>query len=191
MTAKLDQGKPDQAIKKLNDFSKLIDQELKDGEVESEVAEDVSDLRVCVRCGVVVESQNPRAMYCGEDCRKGAYRDRQAGKPVRQVSSGVLRPSAAQELARLDRDERLRLADKFAEQPEHVWRQWLPKPFAPDDLRLSALGLLARHGPSCDVSILGHERGSAIAEFIELGSEGFSKANKKVRSNRRASTPAG
>lgn len=42
-TTKLDQGKPDQAIKKLDDFSKLIDQELKDGEVDPGVAEDLTD----------------------------------------------------------------------------------------------------------------------------------------------------
>jgi hypothetical protein len=42
-TDKLDQGKPDKAIKKLNDFIKLVNQWLKDGEVDSGVAAGLID----------------------------------------------------------------------------------------------------------------------------------------------------
>ena len=87
----------------------------------------------------------------------------------------------AQELAALSYEDRNRLADKCAVSNEAEWRQWIPEPFRPDDLRLTPLELLGRY-PMRDVAELGHERGSALEEFLQLGPEAFAKASKKVRS---------
>lgn len=130
-------------------------------------------------------------MYCGDECRKGAYRDRQSGKPVGRVSSGITRPTAAQELARLTKEQRHTLADNFADQPEEKWRPWLPPPTSPADLRLSPLQLIEKHGPSFDVAILGYQRGSALAEFLEIGPEAFHTARARVKGRKqRARVPA-
>ena len=85
-------------------------------------------------------------------------------------------------------EDRKKLADKFMDLPESVWRQYLPPPFSPIDLRSTPLQLLSDHGPSTDVSILGFTRGSALEEFIALSPKAFAKANKNLRKTRKTGT---
>jgi hypothetical protein len=81
----------------------------------------MTDTRSCAMCGASLEGRRRQARFCTAECRRAAWRSRQAEKASRTVSAGAERLPSGGIRARIGPCLEFDLPEDWPERSERFW----------------------------------------------------------------------